>query len=51
MEIVIRAKEAQRAAMELRNAEARARAAQMAWDKKMREAREEARSEQKRIRI
>ena len=51
MEIVIRAKEAQRAAKELRDAEARAKAAQIAWDNKMKAAREDARREQERIRL
>lgn len=51
LEIVLRAKEAQRAAAELKEAEARAKAAEEAWRIRMIEARRNAREEQERIRL
>jgi len=50
-EIVLRAKEAQRAATLLKNAEARSEAAKQVWKRKMAEARQTAREEQERVRL
>ena len=50
LEIIVRAKEAQRAANAFREAEAKVKAAQQAWAAKMKEARENARAETLRIR-
>ena len=49
LEIIVRAKEAQRAANALREAEVRVKAEQKAWDNKMRIARDNARAETLRI--
>lgn len=51
LEIILRAKEAKRAALELKKVEARAKAVEEAWSLRLLEARKNAKAEQERLRI